>query len=85
LFILRVHIRDKITRRLNGKKYKGEGCNYRWCRTCRAFNSDFYDGWNTLILESDWVGGQGAIAYTVANYPGFPPEDGKVLMENMEK
>ena len=43
------------------------------------------DGWNTLILESDWVGGQGAIAYTVANYPGFPPGDGKVLMENMEK
>ncbi|MCD6595274.1 FAD-dependent oxidoreductase [bacterium] len=43
------------------------------------------DGWNTLIIESDWVGGQGAIAYTVANYPGFPPGDGKVLMENMEK
>ena len=43
------------------------------------------DGWNTLILESDWVGGQGAIAYTVANYPGFPPGDGKMLMENMER
>jgi len=43
------------------------------------------DGWNTLVLESDWVGGQGTIAYTVANYPGFPPGDGKVLMENMEK
>jgi len=36
------------------------------------------DGWNTLILESDWVGGQGAIAYTVVNYPGFPPGDGKM-------
>ncbi|HDN86496.1 MAG TPA: FAD-binding protein [Candidatus Omnitrophica bacterium] len=43
------------------------------------------DGWNTLILESDWVGGQGAIAYTVVNYPGFPPGDGKMLMENMER
>lgn len=43
------------------------------------------DGWSTLILESDWVGGQGAIAYTVANYPGFPPGDGKALMEDMEK
>ena len=43
------------------------------------------DGWNTLILESDWVGGQGAIAYTVANYPGFSPGDGKMLMENMER
>jgi len=43
------------------------------------------DGWSTLILESNWVGGQGTIAYTVANYPGFPSGDGKVLMENMEK
>ena len=43
------------------------------------------DGWNTLVLESSWVGGQGAIAYTVANYPGFPPGDGAILMENMEK
>ena len=43
------------------------------------------DGWSTLILESDWAGGQGAIAYTVANYPGFLPGDGKVLMENMER
>jgi len=43
------------------------------------------DGWSTLILESNWVGGQGTIAYTVANYPGFPPGDGKMLMENMEK
>lgn len=43
------------------------------------------DGWNTLILESGWVGGQGAIAYIVANYPGFPPGDGKLLMENMAK
>lgn len=43
------------------------------------------DGWNTLVLESDWVGGHGAIASTVTNYPGFPPNDGKVLMENMEK
>jgi thioredoxin reductase (NADPH) len=43
------------------------------------------DGWSTLILESDWVGGQGAVAYTVSNYPGFPPDDGKMLMGNMEK
>lgn len=43
------------------------------------------DGWRTLVLEGDWVGGQGAIAYTVANYPGFPPGDGAVLMKNMEQ
>ena len=43
------------------------------------------DGWYTLVLEGSWVGGQGAIAYTVTNYPGFPPGDGAVLMENMEK
>jgi thioredoxin reductase (NADPH) len=43
-----------------------------------------FDGWSTLVLESSWVGGQGAIAYTVSNYPGFPPGDGAVLMENME-
>ena len=43
------------------------------------------DGWDTLILESDWVGGEGAIAYTVTNYPGFPPGEGKVLMEIMDK
>jgi len=43
------------------------------------------DGWGTMILEENWVGGQGAIAYTVTNYPGFPPGDGAVLMENMEK
>ena len=43
------------------------------------------DGWSTLVLEGSWVGGQGAIAYTVINYPGFPPGDGAVLMENMEK
>jgi thioredoxin reductase (NADPH) len=43
------------------------------------------DGWSTLVLEGGWVGGQGAIAYTVSNYPGFPPGDGAVLMENMEK
>jgi thioredoxin reductase (NADPH) len=43
------------------------------------------DGWGTLILEGGWVGGQAAIAYTVMNYPGFLPGDGKVLMENMEK
>ena len=42
------------------------------------------DGWNTLILEARWVGGQGAIAYTVSNYPGFPPGDGAILMENMK-
>ena len=43
------------------------------------------DGWNTLVLEANWVGGQSAIAYTVANYPGFPPGDGEVLMSYMEK
>ena len=43
------------------------------------------DGWSTLVLEGGWVGGQGAIAYTVSNYPGFLPGDGAVLMENMEK
>ena len=43
------------------------------------------DGWNTLVLEANWVGGQGAIAYTVTNYPGFPPGDGAMLMENMHK
>jgi len=43
------------------------------------------DGWNTLVLESNWTGGQGAIAYTVSNYPGFPPGDGALLMENLEK
>jgi thioredoxin reductase (NADPH) len=43
------------------------------------------DGWNTLVLESSWIGGQGAIAYTVSNYPGFPPGDGTLLMENIEK
>lgn len=43
------------------------------------------DGWSTLLLEGGWVGGQGAIAYTVSNYPGFPPADGAVLMDNMEK
>jgi thioredoxin reductase (NADPH) len=43
------------------------------------------DGWDTLVLEGTWVGGQGAIAYTVSNYPGFPPGDGAVLIENMEK
>jgi thioredoxin reductase (NADPH) len=43
------------------------------------------DGWNTLLFEGGWVGGQGAIAYTVSNYPGFLPGDGAVLLENMEK
>ena len=43
------------------------------------------DGCSTLVLEGGWVGGQGAIAYTVSNYPGFMPGDGAVLMENMEK
>jgi thioredoxin reductase (NADPH) len=44
-----------------------------------------FDGWNTLVLEANWVGGQSAIAYTVANYPGFPPGDGEVLVSYMEK
>ncbi|MBN2186806.1 MAG: FAD-dependent oxidoreductase [Dehalococcoidia bacterium] len=43
------------------------------------------DGWSTLVLEANWVGGQGTIAYTVNSYPGFPPGDGAVLMNYMEK
>jgi len=43
------------------------------------------DGWSTLVIEGNWVGGQGAIAYTVSNYPGFLPGDGTILMDNMEK
>ena len=43
------------------------------------------DGWSTLVLEANWVGGQGTIAYTVSNYLGFPPGDGAILMENAEK
>jgi thioredoxin reductase (NADPH) len=43
------------------------------------------DGWSTTVLEGSWVGGQGTIAYIVSNYPGFPPGDGAVLMQNMEK
>jgi len=43
------------------------------------------DGWSTLILETNWVGGQGSIASTVVNYPGFPPGDGAMLMGNLEK
>ena len=43
------------------------------------------DGWSTLILESDWIGGQASIAYTVINYPGFPPDDGEILMESFKK
>jgi thioredoxin reductase (NADPH) len=44
-----------------------------------------FDSWDTLVLEDGWVGGQGAIAYTVSNYPGFPPGDGATLIGNMEK
>lgn len=43
------------------------------------------DGWNTLVLESNWVGGQCAIAYTVTNYLGFTPGDGATLTESMQK
>jgi thioredoxin reductase (NADPH) len=43
------------------------------------------DGWSTLVLEANWTGGQGAIAYTVSNYPGFLPGDGEVLMSYMVK
>jgi len=43
------------------------------------------DGLSTLVLEANWVGGQGAIAYTVSNYPGFPPGDGEMLMSYMAK
>jgi len=41
------------------------------------------DGWSTLVLEANWVGGQGAIAYSVSNYPGFSPGDGEMLMSYM--
>jgi thioredoxin reductase (NADPH) len=41
------------------------------------------DGWSTLVLEANWVGGQGTIAYSVSNYPGFPPGDGEMLMSYM--
>jgi thioredoxin reductase (NADPH) len=41
------------------------------------------DGWRTMVLEANWVGGQGAIAYTVSNYPGSPPSDGEVLINHM--
>jgi len=43
------------------------------------------DGWSTLVLEANWTGGQAAIASTVTNYPGFPPGDGAVLIDNLEK
>ncbi len=43
------------------------------------------DGWNTLVLESNWVGGQATIASTVSNYPGFLPGDGSILVNNLEK
>ncbi|MBN1375682.1 MAG: FAD-dependent oxidoreductase, partial [Dehalococcoidia bacterium] len=43
------------------------------------------DGWNTLVLECNWVGGQAAIASTVSNYPGFLPGDGAILVEHLEK
>ena len=43
------------------------------------------DGWSTLILEGNWIGGQAAIAYTVMNYPGFLPGDGAILMKNLDK
>lgn len=43
------------------------------------------DGWSTLVLEANWMGGQGAIAYSVSNYPGFPPGDGEMLMSYMVK
>jgi thioredoxin reductase (NADPH) len=43
------------------------------------------DGWSTLVLEGDWVGGQGAIAHTVSNYPGYLPGDGAILIDNMRK
>jgi thioredoxin reductase (NADPH) len=40
------------------------------------------DGWHTTVFEGSWVGGQAAIAYTVMNYPGFPPGEGAILAEN---
>ena len=41
------------------------------------------DGWDTLVLESSWIGGQVAIASTVSNYPGFLPGDGSILVEQL--
>jgi thioredoxin reductase (NADPH) len=38
-----------------------------------------------LVLESNWIGGQASIAYTVMNYPGFLPGDGELLTENFKK
>lgn len=43
------------------------------------------DGWSTLILESNWVGRQGTITYTIANYPGFPLGDGVNSVKNLGK
>ena len=43
------------------------------------------DSWNTLVLEGNRASGQGDIAATVSNYPGFPPGDGAVLIDNAEK
>jgi thioredoxin reductase (NADPH) len=43
------------------------------------------DGWTTMILESDRIGGQASIAYTVMNYPGFIPDDGEILTESFKK
>jgi thioredoxin reductase (NADPH) len=42
------------------------------------------DGWKTLILEGNWIGGQAAIAYTVMNFPGFTTGDGENLIQNLK-
>lgn len=43
------------------------------------------DGWDTSVFEANWIGGQAAIAYTVMNYPGYPPGDGEILIEDFKK
>lgn len=46
--------------------------------TCRA-------GLNTILLEGKFIGGQTALSYEIANYPGFEKISGMELTENMLK
>lgn len=60
--------------------------DYRWCRSCWIVGSNLHPA---RCREHTGAGkklgvGQGTIAYTVSNYPGFPPGDGAVV-ENMQK
>jgi thioredoxin reductase len=67
--------------------YGRKRCGHHRGWSCRLSATIFTqpDGWSTLVLEGDWVGGQGAIAYILSNYPGFPPGDSEILLGNMEK